>query len=94
MYIDFSFAHIITDVIRDPNTKNIIAYKLENGETISKGEALDLSKQTAIKGISEGVYNQRGEFFSSIPQDDLCNLAELPVIEVDREYIQSRIDAK
>ncbi|KOA18195.1 hypothetical protein CLHOM_30730 [Clostridium homopropionicum DSM 5847] len=89
MYMDFSFAHIITDIVRDPNN-NIIAYKLENGQTISKGEALDLSKQTAIKGISEGVYNHRGEFFSSVPQDELCNLTELPVIEIDREYIKSR----
>jgi len=89
MYMDFSFAHIITDIVRDPN-KNIVGYRLENGQVISKGEALDLSKQTAIKGISEGVYNERGEFFSSVPQDELCNLTELPVIEVDREYIKSK----
>lgn len=90
MYMDFTFAHIITDLVRDPDNKNIIGYKLENGQIISKGEALDLSKQTAIKGISESVYNQRGEFFSSVPQDDLCNLTELPVIEVDGKYIDSK----
>jgi len=91
MYMDFTFAHIITDLVRDPdNQSNIIGYKLENGQIISKEEAVTLSKQTAIKGISEEVYKNRGEFFSSVPQDEFCNLSELPVIEVDGKYIDSK----
>ena len=81
MYIDFTFAHVITDIIKDPRNE-VVGYKLENGEIISKGQALDLSKQGAIKGITEGVASQKDEFFRSIPQDEVSNLANLPTIQV------------
>jgi hypothetical protein len=81
MYIDFTFAHVITDIVKDPRNE-VVGYRLENGQVISKGEALDLSKQGAIKGISEGVANQKDEFFKSIPNEELCNLSNLPTIQI------------
>ncbi|QGU94274.1 DUF3892 domain-containing protein [Clostridium bovifaecis] len=80
MYIDFTFAHVITDLVKGPGN-DIVGYRLENGDVISRGEAVDLSKQTAIKGISEGVYKQKDEFLKSIPHEELSNLLELPVIQ-------------
>lgn len=85
MYIDFTYAHVITDLVKD-HEDNVVGYKLENGEVISKGEAVDLSKQGALKGISEGVYNQRDEFFTSVPKEELSNISHLPVIQ-NGEYI-------
>lgn len=81
MYIDFTFAHVITDIVKDPRNE-VVGYKLENGEVISKGTALDLSRQGAIKGISEGVASHGDEFFRSIPNDELCNLSNLPTIQI------------
>ncbi|KYH29227.1 MULTISPECIES: DUF3892 domain-containing protein [Clostridium] len=80
MYIDFTFAHVITDLVKGPDN-NITGYRLENGDVISKGEAIDLSKQGAIKGISEEVYKQKDEFLKSIPHEEFSNILELPVIK-------------
>ncbi|MFU0824673.1 DUF3892 domain-containing protein [Clostridium sp.] len=80
MYIDFTFAHVITDLVKGPSD-DVIGYRLENGEVISKGEAVDLSRQGAVKGISEEVYKHQDEFLRSIPHEELSNILELPVIK-------------
>lgn len=81
MYIDQTFAHTVVGVVRDEQGE-IAAYKLENGEIVSKGEAVALAKQSAIKGVSVGVSKLGEEFLKSLPDNDINNnLQNLPVVE-------------
>jgi hypothetical protein len=68
-------------VVRDEQGE-IAAYKLENGEIVSKEEAVTLAKQSAIKGVSVGVSKLGEEFLKSLPDNDINNnLQNLPVVE-------------
>lgn len=81
MYIDQTFAHTIVGVVKD-ELGEIAAYKLENGEVVSKEEAVALAKQSAIKGVSVGVSKLGEEFLKSLPDNDINNnLQNLPVVE-------------
>ncbi|MEW9095732.1 MAG: DUF3892 domain-containing protein [Clostridiaceae bacterium] len=81
MYFDHTFSNTIVGVVRGYNG-DITAYKLDNGETVSKEQALYLSKQTAIKGVSPEVSRLGKEFLDSLPDKDKDSyLQNLPVVE-------------
>ncbi|WP_125153069.1 DUF3892 domain-containing protein [Clostridium rectalis] len=81
MSIDQTFAHTIVSVSKDKNGE-IVAYKLENGEVISKEQAVIMAKQSSIKGVSVAISKLGEEFLKSLPDGDINNnLENLPVIE-------------
>lgn len=69
MYIDQTFAHTIVGVLRD-ELGQIEAYRLENGDTISKEQAVIMAKQGAMKGINEEVADIGEEFLNSMLEKD------------------------
>ncbi|WP_051541882.1 DUF3892 domain-containing protein [Clostridium lundense] len=83
MYIDQTFAHTIVGVVRD-ELGAISGYKLEDGEVITREEAMILSKQGAMKGISEEVAQLGEEFLNSLPvSDGYNNLENMPIVKRD-----------
>lgn len=77
-------AHVITEVVKDSKGE-ITGYKLENGQVLSKMEAVDLAKQGAIRGVTTAVSKLGEEYLRSIPDGEQNNnLSNLPVIEEDK----------
>ncbi|HEY8890060.1 MAG TPA: DUF3892 domain-containing protein [Clostridium sp.] len=79
-------AHVISRVAKD-NKGEITAYELENGEIISKDQAVLLAKQGNISGVSIGTSKKGEDFLRSLPDGDKANnLDSLPVIDDNDIY--------
>ena len=75
----------------NPDAKEIVAlrrengkisgYKLSDGTTLSKEEAIPLAKEGGIKGVGVAVRHDE-EYLKSLPDDnDDNNLTRLPTVE-------------
>jgi hypothetical protein len=85
MSIDTNFAHTITELIRNQKGE-ITAYKLENGETILKEEAIALAKQGVIRDIQISDSKTYEQYLTHLPDGDgNNNLGNLPIINVDKK---------
>ncbi|MCY6369639.1 DUF3892 domain-containing protein [Clostridium ganghwense] len=81
MYGNLEFEHVITNIEKDENGE-IMGYKLEDGRSISKYEAIELSREGAIAGISLEILEKREEFLESLPKEEVnMNLWNLQVID-------------
>lgn len=79
-------AHVISRVAKD-NGGEITAYELENGEIVSKEQAVLLAKQGNISGVSVSISKKGEEFLKSLPdQDKSNNLESLEVIDDNDIY--------
>ena len=78
--------HVISRVAKD-NQGEITAYELENGEIVSKEQAVLLAKQGNISGVSVSTSKKGEEFLRSLPdQNKANNLDSLPVIDDNDIY--------
>ncbi len=78
--------HMISRVVKD-NQGEITAYEFENGDIVSKEQAVMLAKQGSIGGVSVSTSRKGEEFLRSLPDDDKSNnLDSLPVIDNDDIY--------
>lgn len=81
-----SGTHIITRVVKD-NGGEITAYEFENGDIVSKEQAVMLTKQGSISGVSVSTSKKGEEFLRSLPDSDKSNnLDSLPVIDDNEIY--------
>jgi hypothetical protein len=88
MYIDPSLGHTIVALVRDEKG-HIAAYKLEDGQMVSKELAVFMAKQGTIKGVSIGVAEDGDEFLQSIQDNlEMNNLENLPVVDPE-EIVES-----
>ena len=72
---------MISRVAKD-NQGEITAYEFENGEIVSKEQAVMLAKQGNIGGVSITTSKKGEEFLKSLPDGDKANnLDSLPVID-------------
>lgn len=79
-------AHKITRVVKD-NQGEITAYEFENGDIVSKEQAVMLTKQGSISGVSISTSRKGEEFLRSLPDGDKSNnLDSLPVIDDNEIY--------
>jgi hypothetical protein len=79
-------AHMITAVVKD-NQGEITAYEFENGDIVSKEQAVMLAKQGSIGGVSISTSRKGEEFLRSLPDGDKRNnLDNLPVIDDNEIY--------
>lgn len=79
-------AHIITRVVKD-NGGEITAYEFENGDIVSKEQAVMLAKQGNISGVSTSTSKKGEEFLRSLPDANKSNnLDSLPVIDDNEIY--------
>jgi hypothetical protein len=79
-------AHMITRVVKD-NQGEITAYEFENGDIVSKEQAVMLVKQGSIGGVSISTSKKGEEFLRSLPDGDKRNnLDNLPVIDDNEIY--------
>jgi hypothetical protein len=79
-------AHMITRVVKD-NQGEITAYEFENGDIVSKEQAVMLAKQGSIGGVSISTSRKGEEFLRSLPDGDKRNnLDNLPVIDDNEIY--------
>lgn len=70
----------ITGVKHDKNGE-IISYRLDTGQVISKGEGIKLAEQGQIDGVTVGVSKSGEKFLRSMPDGDSSNnLDNLPEI--------------
>lgn len=81
-----SKAHIITRVVKDTNGE-ISAYEFENGDIVSKEQAVMLAGRGSISGVSVSTSRKGEKFLRSLPDDDESNnLDSLPVIDNNEIY--------
>lgn len=79
-------AHMISRVVKD-SSGEITAYEFENGEIVSKEQAVILAKQGNIGGVSTSTSKKGEEFLRSLPDGDKTNnLDSLPVIDDNEIY--------
>ncbi|MCJ7691386.1 MAG: DUF3892 domain-containing protein [Clostridiaceae bacterium] len=79
-------AHIITRVVKD-NGGEITAYEFENGDIVSKEQAVMLAKQGNISGVSTSTSKKGEEFLRSLPDGNKSNnLDSLPIIDDNEIY--------
>jgi uncharacterized protein YfdQ (DUF2303 family) len=79
-------AHIITRVVKD-NRGEITAYEFENGDLVSKEQAVMLAKQGTISGVSTSTSKKGEEFLRSLPDSNKSNnLDSLPIIDDNEIY--------
>lgn len=79
-------AHMISRVVKD-NSGEITAYEFENGEIVSKEQAVLLAKQGNIGGVSISKSKLGEEFLRSLPDGDKTNnLDSLPIIDDNDIY--------
>lgn len=70
----------ITCVKHDKNGE-IISYRLDTGQVISKSEGIKLAEQGQIDGVTVGVSKSGEKFLRSMPDGDSSNnLDNLPEI--------------
>jgi hypothetical protein len=78
--------HMITRVVKD-NQGEITAYEFENGDIVSKDQAVMLAKHGSISGVSISTSRKGEEFLRSLPDNDKSNnLDNLPVIDDNEIY--------
>jgi hypothetical protein len=78
--------HMITGVVKDSGGE-ITAYEFENGDIVSKDQAVMLAKQGNIGGVSISTSKRGEEFLKSLPdQNKTNNLDSLPVIDANDIY--------
>lgn len=76
----------ITRVVKD-NQGEITAYEFENGDIVSKEQAVMLTKHGSISGVSVSTSRKGEEYLRSLPDDDKSNnLDSLPVIDDNEIY--------
>ena len=81
-----SNAHMISRVVKDSQGE-ITAYEFENGDIVSKEQAVMLAKQGSISGVSVSTSRKGEEFLRSLPDGDKTNnLDSLPVIDDNDIY--------
>lgn len=81
-----SGAHMISRVVKDSQGE-ITAYEFENGDIVSKEQAVMLAKQGNISGVSISTSKKGEEFLRSLPDGDKTNnLDSLPVIDDNDIY--------
>lgn len=78
--------HMISRVVKD-NSGEITAYEFENGDIVSKEQAVILAKQGSIGGVSVSTSKKGEEFLRSLPDGNKANnLDSLPVIDNNEIY--------
>jgi len=78
--------HMITRVVKD-NQGEITAYEFENGDIVSKEQAVMLAKHGSISGVSISTSRKGEEYLRSLPDNDKSNnLDSLPVIDDNEIY--------
>lgn len=83
---DQRITHMITRVVKD-NQGEITAYEFENGDIVSKEQAVVLAKHGNVSGVSISTSRKGEEFLRSLPDNDKRNnLDSLPVIEDNEMY--------
>ncbi|GCD09767.1 DUF3892 domain-containing protein [Clostridium tagluense] len=81
-----SSTHMISRVVKD-NSGEITAYEFENGDIVSKEQAVLLARQGNIGGVSISTSKKGEEFLRSLPDGDkFNNLDSLPVIDDNDIY--------
>ena len=81
-----SSSHMISRVVKD-NSGEITAYEFENGDIVSKEQAVLLAKQGNIGGVSISTSKKGEEFLRSLPDGNKTNnLDSLPVIDDNEIY--------
>ncbi|MBU3127122.1 DUF3892 domain-containing protein [Clostridium tagluense] len=81
-----SSTHMISRVVKD-NSGEITAYEFENGDIVSKEQAVLLARQGNIGGVSISTSKKGEEFLRSLPDGDKSNnLDSLPVIDDNDIY--------
>lgn len=64
------------------NDNEIVSYKLDNGDVLSREQAISLAKEGGLKGVSVSTSRKGEEYLRSLPDDDESNnLKNLPSIE-------------
>ncbi|MBE6066813.1 MAG: DUF3892 domain-containing protein [Clostridium lundense] len=78
---DNNSANSIVAVGKD-NDNEIVSYKLDNGEILSRDQAISMAKEGGLKGVSVAKSRKGEEYLRSLPDDDESNnLKNLPSIE-------------
>ncbi|WP_052085782.1 DUF3892 domain-containing protein [Clostridium sp. HMP27] len=78
---DNNQANSIVAVGKDDDNE-IVSYKLDNGEILSREQAISMAKEGGIKGVSVSTSRKGEEYLRSLPDDDESNnLKNLPSIE-------------
>ncbi|MBM7870799.1 hypothetical protein JOC70_002293 [Clostridium pascui] len=78
---DSSSANNIVAVGKDSDNE-IVSYKLDNGEILSRDQAISMAKEGGLKGVSVAKSRKGEEYLRSLPDDDESNnLKNLPNIE-------------
>lgn len=74
-------ANSIVAVGKDSDNE-IISYKLDNGDVLSREQAVSMAKEGGLKGVSVSTSKKGEEYLRSLPDDDESNnLKNLPNIE-------------
>lgn len=69
MYYDPKLGHVIEEVVKNEKGE-INAYKLDDGNVVLKEQAVILSKQGAIRGVSSSISKDEDEFLKSLPGNE------------------------
>lgn len=78
---DNNSANSIVAVGKDSDNE-IVSYKLDNGEVLSRDQAISMAKEGGLKGVSVSTSRKGEEYLRSLPDDDESNnLKNLPNIE-------------
>lgn len=78
---DNNQANSIVAVGKDDDNE-IVSYKLDNGEILSREQAISMAKEGGIKGVSVSTSRKGEEYLRSLPDDNESNnLKNLPSIE-------------
>ncbi|WP_097027446.1 DUF3892 domain-containing protein [Clostridium peptidivorans] len=78
---DNNSANSIVAIGKDSDNE-IVSYKLDNGEILSRDQAISLAKDGGLKGVSVSKSRKGEEYLRSLPDDDESNnLKNLPNIE-------------
>lgn len=78
---DNNQANSIVAVGKDDDNE-IVSCKLDNGEILSREQAISMAKEGGIKGVSVSTSRKGEEYLRSLPDDDESNnLKNLPDIE-------------
>lgn len=78
---DNNSANTIVAVGKDSDNE-IVSYKLDNGEILSRDQAISMAKEGGLKGVSVAKSRKGEQYLRSLPDDDESNnLKNLPNIE-------------
>lgn len=78
---DNNSANTIVAVGKDSDNE-IVSYKLDNGEILSRDQAISMAKEGGLKGVSVAKSRKGEQYLRSLPDDDESNnLKNLPSIE-------------